>query len=190
VNQDLRLLIGAYAQKHRVEYLQAGRILAMNNQYALMEAITITPTFTARIEGETYGGNPLVVYEEGEPIETGAIIGVTPRINGDNSVTLYATPEFGQTNGQVSSPDGSLSIPIQVVRYIETLCRVRDGQTLVIGGGTTDTYDETEVRVPGLSDIPIIGSLFRGHSKVRIRNELLWLITPRVVHDYEEAPEL
>ena len=58
---------------------------------------------------------------------------------------------------------------------------VRDGGTTVIGGIYEVTTDEGEDRVPGLTNIPILGHLFKNHRRSDQNSELLIFITPRVM---------
>ena len=64
--------------------------------------------------------------------------------------------------------------------------RVKNGQTLVIGGMFTERELSTLAKVPYLAEAPILGALFRNSIKGRNRTELMLLITPKLV---EEPPQ-
>ncbi len=191
VNGDARVLISALTTDNRGDIISSPRIVAMNNTPAYLYVGEIIPTFIPRRDTDI-GGNIIVTWEEGDEIETGAELNVTPRINGDNSVTLYLAPTFTELGQRVVAGTGATeTVSYRTLeREFETIVRVRDGQTVVIGGFTSHRVDDNRYKVPGLSEIPILGALFRGRSKTVTDSDLLWFFTPRIVHDYEEPPDL
>jgi general secretion pathway protein D len=72
--------------------------------------------------------------------------------------------------------------PIITKREIETNVRVRDGETVVIGGLLQTTDEERRTKVPLLGDVPFLGEAFKSRKRVHSRTELLVLLTPRVIH--------
>jgi type IV pilus assembly protein PilQ len=64
---------------------------------------------------------------------------------------------------------------------VSTQAIVKDGETLVIGGIYTDQDSKTETGVPALHRIPLLGWLFKTRTDLKPQNELLILITPRIV---------
>jgi type II secretory pathway component GspD/PulD (secretin) len=67
------------------------------------------------------------------------------------------------------------------------VARVRNGETIVLGG-LTDKNDNTSVsRVPLLSDLPIIGQFFRSSQRTKRNSDLLIFVTPRVVEEDESG---
>ena len=69
---------------------------------------------------------------------------------------------------------------------MDTTVRVKDGQTIVIGGLIQDIGTNIKSRVPILSDIPIIGELFKSNNRDVNQTELIIYITPRVLKTDEE----
>jgi type II secretory pathway component GspD/PulD (secretin) len=125
-------------------------------------------------------------------VDFGTSLWVRPRINADNSVTLYLSPQFQELGQRVTPGSGDFAFTAYgtVNRSFSTMLRVRDGQTIVLGGLTRRREDNQTFKVPGLGDIPIIGGLFQGHARRTENSELLWFVTPRVVHDFEQPLEL
>ena len=68
-------------------------------------------------------------------------------------------------------------------RSTNTNVRVKDGETLLIGGLIFDSDQKTEAKVPILGQIPLIKSFFRSTDKDKEQKELLIFITPTVVTD-------
>ncbi len=65
--------------------------------------------------------------------------------------------------------------------------RVRDGQTLVLSGIIRDSDRQTLTKVPFLGDLPIIGALFRQENNQNVRNEVIIIVTPRIIDDSQNA---
>ena len=63
--------------------------------------------------------------------------------------------------------------------------RVRDGQTLILTGVIQEDVIESVSKWPLLGDIPLIGQFFRQSSNDRKKKELVMVVTPRIVNDYE-----
>ena len=63
--------------------------------------------------------------------------------------------------------------------------RVRDGQTLILTGVISSTDQQVVSKWPILGDMPLIGQFFRRTSGTRSKNELVIMITPRIVNDTE-----
>ena len=64
--------------------------------------------------------------------------------------------------------------------------RVKDGETLVIGGMIMETDAKNVDKIPFLGDLPIIGSLFRSTSSSRSKSEMIVMITPKIIYDDED----
>jgi type IV pilus assembly protein PilQ len=65
--------------------------------------------------------------------------------------------------------------------------RIRDGQTLVLSGIIRDSDRQTLTKVPFLGDLPIIGALFRQETNQNVRNEVIIVVTPRIIDDSQNA---
>ena len=61
--------------------------------------------------------------------------------------------------------------------------RLRDGQSLVLTGVITDSDREVAKKWPILGDLPLIGQMFRSSTSSREKNELVMIVTPRILHD-------
>ena len=111
-----------------------------------------------------------------EYIDAGIKLIYTPRINTDSLITVQVLTE-------VSSPTLVSDIKQYKIttRQAETAVRLKDGETMVIGGliGTTDS--EARKAVPFFSKLPIIGALFKNFSKTHNDTEVVIFLTPRIV---------
>ena len=115
-----------------------------------------------------------------ESVSVSNTLEVTPRINGDDSITMYLTPTISDTPGVVTAPDGS-TYPIVSSQSVTTQVTVNDGETLAIGGLMRKNESVNIHKTPLLSQIPIIGRLFTATQKNINNSELIILVTPQIV---------
>jgi type IV pilus assembly protein PilQ len=104
---------------------------------------------------------------------------VTPQVTAEGTVVLDIDLSKREPQTAFLVP-GATNAPIST-KDAKTKLIVRDGGTAVIGGIYKVNSDNGETRVPGLSNIPIIGNLFKGKTRAETNDELLIFITPRVV---------
>ena len=71
-----------------------------------------------------------------------------------------------------------------------TNVRIKDEETLLLGGMITENETNSTGKIPILGDIPIIGFFFRSQHKVMKKEELLIMMTPRIIKDTEDIAEL
>ena len=68
--------------------------------------------------------------------------------------------------------------------------RIKDEETLLLGGMIQTSESEKVAKIPILGDIPILGFFFRNQNKKLDKSELLFMITPRIIKDTEDVAEL
>jgi len=161
----------------KTKILARPRILTLNNQTAEINitantaVASITESFTTEDRTTT----------SAERIETGVKLVVTPTINKDGYVTMVVAPE-------VTEPKDSTFFPGTYVdphtRSAKTTIRVRNGDTLVLGGLIKHDEDVRKRKIPILGDIPLLGRPFRWDYKLKEDKELIIFITPHIVKDF------
>lgn len=114
--------------------------------------------------------------------EAGIEISVTPQITNDGSVILKVT-----TRSNEAGDAGVGGNPSILIREANTEMLVKSGRTAVMGGVYKTNDVKSTVGVPYLKDIPILGWLFKGHSRSQNREELLIFITPYILSDIRAA---
>jgi general secretion pathway protein D len=112
---------------------------------------------------------------------------VTPRVNPGGLVFMEISQEDSQPLGADTAVAGNVAVS---QRQISTEIAVQGGQTVLLGGLIRDRDSVDKAGVPGLSQIPILGSLFGRNSKATEREELLVLITPTVIESADRAQSL
>ena len=123
--------------------------------------------------------------------EFGVRLNFTPTIAGD-MIRLKVRPEVSTLDFPNGITLSGFHIPALSVRRAETDVELRDGQSFAIAGLLNNLSQDSLSEVPGLARLPIIGYLFRSKSVSTERNELMVLITPRLVRplDPDEVPPL
>jgi len=101
---------------------------------------------------------------------------VTPSIIGDGNVLL----QIQVNNDTPNRTTGSDEPPINKMEIVTKLL-IADGDIVVIGGIKKNVIANSKQQTPGLGDMPVIGNLFKGKSKVDNLDELLIFIAPRVL---------
>ncbi len=121
-----------------------------------------------------------------EFLDTGIHLVFRPFISRDGMVRLELAPRVSEANLRNVSSAGSqgpVTIPDEITNQLTTNVRVRDGQTLVLGGLFRESTSITRRQVPLLGDIPVVGAAFRGQEDAVVRNEIIFLITPSIIED-------
>jgi len=168
---DLGVLIDALVSDEEATLLANPAILTVNHKPAVLKMIDEFPY--TEFGTEITGAQHFSV----EFMELGIVLEVTPHVYQDE-VGHYVKLEL---NPEISFPSGiNNGVPIRSVRSSETVASVRDGQTLVVGGIITESEQEIVTKVPGIGDLPIIGSLFKHKEKAKERTELMIFVTPTV----------
>lgn len=109
-------------------------------------------------------------------VEVGIKLEVTPFVNDDGTITIHVKPEV--SNKTDTTKNGNPNIR---TRQAETTLRVKNGETIVIGGLLQQQETSDRFKFPLLGDIPLVGQLFRTSTKEKTQTELVILITPKVI---------
>jgi len=148
---------------------------------------TVLNNQTARLQsGETFLVRRVVENRvERVPFDVGIIVEVTPQITADGQILLNIRAEVSG-NVQRNPVDGDVDRFTKQV--VTTTLRVRDGQTVVLGGLTSQENTQTVQGVPLLMDIPLIGELFKQRTGETTDRELLVVITADILKETATRP--
>jgi type III secretion protein C len=160
--------VNALAEDGKANILSSPRVLTLDNVEAVLENLS---TFFVPVAGNLDVG----LYN----VSAGTSLRVTPLIvteGGHTQIKLAVRIEDGGITAQSVG-----QIPVVQRTTITTQAFIKEGDSLLIGGYNTDVHNDTEVGVPGLSSIPVLGMLFKFHQKATSHVEHLFMLTPHVV---------
>ena len=166
------------------------KILVTNGEASTID-ITQDYIETTETEQSAYTGGVVAsrTYNIGE--DAGIKVEITPFISPDGYVTLNIKPEYATILEQIPGEDENgtyIAATLLSRRNLDLKnVRIKDGETLVIGGLIQEEEQKTIGKVPILGDIPLIGLLFRDTTSRKTKNEMIIMITPKIVTDTEDA---
>lgn len=187
---------------YTVNYLvenNKGRVLA-NPRILLTSGqestIDLTSDYVSKVTSQyldsTGQGSSQVQKDYDIQSDNGIKVTITPFISPDGYVTLDINPEYSTISSQIYEkqetqyPD--LVATLLQRRNLELKgVRIKDGETLVIGGMIQETESKSVKKIPFLGDIPVLGMFFRSTGTTRAKEEMVILLTPQILLDTEDA---
>jgi type II secretory pathway component GspD/PulD (secretin) len=177
---SLKVSLRAMVSRSEARYLGKPKILTLNNKSALIEVIS---NQAVAMEVNNSGGTSVTNQTiTPQRYDTGLKLKVTPQVNKEGYITLLVQPSY--TNAQVSALSTTIN-PVYdpITRGASSLVRIRNGQTLVMGGLLQSTETKIVRKVPILGYIPILGWLFTSSSNQKNNSDLVIFLTPTIVND-------
>lgn len=169
--------LDALVKDGKAHLLASPSIATLNGQEA---RIVIGERFPFKERTQTTSGTT----ETTKFVDIGTTLKVNPQINDDGYITLSIHPE-------VSSLLASLDAgPRITTREADTTVRIKEGETLVIGGLIKQSDNTSRDKIPILGDLPLIGFAFSRSQVDREQTELAVFITPRILFSREEQAKL
>ncbi|MFH1753539.1 MAG: secretin N-terminal domain-containing protein, partial [Candidatus Omnitrophota bacterium] len=169
----LTATIDALIRDGKANLLASPSIAVLNGQEA---RIIIGERYPIRQRTQTTTGTT----ESTMFVDIGTTLRVTPQINSDGYITMRVHPEVSSLEEQLDAG------PRITTREADTTVRIKEGDTLVIGGLIRQSKQGTIDRIPILGYIPIIGYFFSRREKNDEQKELAVFITPRILRSREE----
>ena len=196
---QVQATLSALARDQRLKVLSAPRLSALNNQKAILRVVReeAFALQTSQITPGAGGSGPLVTTQVTPMIvPVGIVLDIHPQIGDDGVITLGVNPSISElveiksfhAEGRARGGDGaSGTLPVVERRDLDTVVRIRSGETLVLAGMIRTREHTMDQGVPWLRKLPIIGQLFAWKKKERERVELAIFISPTLVDDAQAA---
>ena len=174
-NSNITALIQILQSEQLATILAQPKLMAMSGQNAVFQVggeipIRIATGFATDIVFKPFG----------------TIVNFIARISDEGDILLTVNPEVSQPD--FSSPVEG--IPTFRTRRASTATRLRNGETLVIGGLLQRSRNELASGVPYLQDIPVVGYIFRHTTYSDSVTELMIVVTPRLVAPMRPGTEV
>ncbi len=174
-----------------VKVLSSPKVMALNNQTAILKVVDNEVYFTTDVEvdaGSVNQNSQIVVDTDVHTVPIGFVMSVTPYIDQNQEVTLNVRPTISRIIRFVNDPNPLLAdagvvseIPVIQIREIETMLKINNGDTAVIGGLMQDQINKENRGIPILSSIPLFGALFSYTEEEYVKSELVIFIRPVVM---------
>ena len=187
-SENVSVLIRALDEHRHVEILSRPQVMTLDNQPAFIQVGQRVPRITGSSINQVGQVNTI------ELENVGLILGVTPRISPEGIVVMEVDAEKSELGSEEEGIPVSVSTDGQIIRsprinvaVAQTTVSAASGQTIVIGGLILNRDRNVSRRVPYISELPIIGDVFRYDSILNRRAELLIILTPHVIRSASEA---
>ncbi|HOB69870.1 MAG TPA: hypothetical protein PKK34_08735 [Syntrophorhabdaceae bacterium] len=172
-----------------INIVSSPKIITMNNQRAVIKVAKQDVYFDVQQNTGTGGSTATVIYTP-KFINVGLILDVIPQIDDAGNIILNIHPMLTSRISEVAQPINTGTgpttftyVPVLDVRETDTMVKVKDGDTVIIGGLLQD-YKKNDVKgIPGLMSIPLFGKLFSYTEETSTKIELVVMLTPRIVHN-------
>lgn len=194
LNQQISFLIS----NEKARMLANPKIVITNGKKSVIDLtqdyIESTTVQILNNYGSGVGGNASVqkTYEIGE--DNGIKVEVLPFISPDGYVSLDIKPDYASELKPVVDTYMGETYTAATLLQRHNLdlkgIRIKDEETLLLGGMITESESSKVSKIPILGDIPLIGFFFRNQNKTMNKEELLFMITPRIIKDSEDVVEL
>jgi type II secretory pathway component GspD/PulD (secretin) len=185
IKQNISMLI----TQNKARLLSNPKIIATNNQKSTIDITTEyldnkTETTLVPVSGPTQS---TVTYTKGS---AGIQFDITPKISPNGYIYLDLNPSYIQPGAQLGEGVNIILTYVNQRKLDLKNVRVKDGETLVIGGLMQEYESNTQSKTPLLSEIPLLGMLFKASSTQKNRSELIIMVTPKIIKDNDSTDTL
>ncbi|WP_288412775.1 type II secretion system secretin GspD [uncultured Sphingomonas sp.] len=183
IGNDFSILVQALSTSQKANLLSTPQITVLDNKLGEFVVAQEVPFVTGSILTGNGTANPYTTIERKD---VGITLRVLPRINAGDTIRLEVSQEASSiAPTQVS---GAADI-ITNKRSANTTVLADNGQTIVLGGLTSDDYQRLRSQVPILGSLPVIGELFKGRTESRQKRTLFVFLKPTILRDGADAAE-
>ncbi|MDR3710431.1 MAG: hypothetical protein P4L33_19200 [Capsulimonadaceae bacterium] len=165
----------AKTTKSHAKTLANPKIAALDGQRAVV-FIGDTDTYVS-----TYTNNSSGTSVTTASVNAGVTLAMTGRVTDDGFVNVYLHPEISSVT--FTTQDGS-QLPDVSTEYADTIIRVKNGDTIAIGGLTKEQVTKSGQKVPILGDLPILKALFNNADDLKSKHTVVFFIKTTILSDH------
>ncbi|MDR6850663.1 general secretion pathway protein D [Sphingomonas sp. BE123] len=181
IGNEFSILVQALGTSSKSNLLSTPQITTLDNKVGEFVVAQEVPFVTGSILTDSSDVRP---YTSIERKDVGITLKVLPRINAGDTIRLEVVQEASSIAATQLSQATDL---ITNRRAITTTVLADNGQTIVLGGLTSDDYGQVKSQVPILGDIPIVGELFKSRRETRQKRTLFIFLKPTILRDSADA---
>jgi general secretion pathway protein D len=179
---NARIVLNALTTITQVKVISSPQLLVLDNGSARLQVGDQVPVVTQSAVSVQNPGAPIVNSVDYR--DTGVILDIVPRVSANGLVILDINQEVSDV---VKTESSTIDSPTIQQRRIASSVAVYSGETIALGGLIKDRSENTVNGIPVLSNIPILGNLFKSTSDTHNRTELLVLLSPKVIKSTSDA---
>ena len=183
-NESIEVLLRALKDRNSIRVLSRPHIMTLEN----LQGRVSVGQIVSRIGETNQNGNNGQISNSIDETEIGVILEMTPRVSPDGMITMFLNIVKSDLGQEADGPAVAVAADGTIVRQApinateaQTTILSRSGQTVVLSGLIQETKEHVERGAPILSDLPIIGPLFKFEQDIASRSELLIIMTPYLV---------
>jgi general secretion pathway protein D len=165
--------------------IQNPQVRVSDGESARLRVGDRVPVATGSFQSTVGVGN--VINTQFQFVDVGVNIDLVPHVHPDRSVSMKLSVEVSSLNGKVNI--GGVEQPVISQRRIEHEIRLQEGEVSVLGGLVEHSQNKSVSGVPGLSRLPFLRYLFSGEDVSNSENEVLIVVTPKLVRSRDLARE-
>ncbi|MDP3087564.1 MAG: pilus (MSHA type) biogenesis protein MshL [Methylotenera sp.] len=178
--------------------ISSPKLMVLNNQTAILKVVDNLVYFTVQAQQSQgiQGGALATITTTPNTVPVGIVMSVTPQISESSAVNINVRPTISRVVSFVRDPNPQLGnivsqIPQIQVREMESLLQVNSGNTAILGGLMQDGMQRNTDAVPGISDVPVVGEVFKGRDYNNQKTELVIFLRPTIIKNASlESDEL
>lgn len=189
---DPRTLISLLDTYGTARVLSSPRLSVLNNQTALLKVVENYVYFSVKADTTSTAnvGTSVTYSTTPQTVAIGLVMSVTPQIAANDSVVLNIRPSITSIGREIPDPNPDLRrngienlVPVIRTREIESVMRIANGRTAVLGGLMEDRLDHRTNRLPLLGDVPLAGEVFTNRNNQSRKTELVIFLRPVVIRE-------
>ena len=182
---DIGAVVNAISRFGAVRSLSNPRLTVINQQPAVLSVVENQVFFEVETEiTPVEGALPIITQDVTiRTVPEGVMINVLPSVNTHtNEIMLSVRPSVSRRIDSVADPvnAGNL-IPRMSIKEMDSILRMQSGEVIVMGGLMEDRSEATETGAPVISDVPILGNLFKNHTDDIEKNELVIFMRATII---------
>ncbi|MCA9227902.1 MAG: hypothetical protein KDA47_19915, partial [Planctomycetales bacterium] len=188
-SESVNILVRALQDAGRLQILSRPQVMTLDNEPAFVQV----GQRVARITGSSTNAQAGGTSNSTVDVDVGLLLRIQPRVNTDGVVVMTLDAERSTVGDPADgtpvavTPGGQAvnSPPINTTTA-QTTVSAKSGQTIVFAGLIQKSKTIASRRVPYVSDIPVLGRLFRFDAESEMRSELLIILTPHIIDDDQD----
>ncbi len=177
--------LNAFYENRQAVIRSSPKLMVRSGQEARIEVGNEIPVVTGTTQSTETGNAPItqtVQYRK-----TGVLLSIKPTVQASGVVDLQVSQELSEST---DTSTGENLTPVINNRKVETTLTLRDGGSVMLAGLISSNKGRGDTGVPLLGDLPWVGNLFKSQSASENRTELIVMIIPYIIRDFDEAQSL